>query len=535
MKTDANGWLERLLAAATAAIVLFMAYTWLARAGNDLTWDEAYNLRTYARSPLSAAALYREPNNHPLESLLKSVLVDTLGLDSPVYVRLAGFVVLLTFLLILRGWRRALMARGAIFAATVAMLAPSLARAVHEQAMALRGYFLSITLQLGYGLLLVARGDLVARAMNDVGLAPQMTGRTRWAFAGISALLLYTLPSNLALLVPLWITTAMLLRGADATPRAPWRSVCVEVTRLALRSGVIAAVLWTPLLASVILGSKRLRGVPAYEIQDRMSSIADQARLLVQQLGPVGAPDPVFFGVVGGLVGAALLIRFRSIVTRSFVTLGALTMLIVCGVTAFMSFPPRIASPFVGPMILCLIAASLVLSVRWPRPLQLVAALALTGTCFLTLPAVAESETFRRHASDLCAFLVTATRAGEHRVLVCHEGAETLRPVLHRAFGHSNVCDSLKSFERRTRPQAATSRPVADDWKEEIRARLAPPEIEPPLDLGAIECLVLVGEKEIPGGATEWKDPALEPLKSRLSKRTVFRADLRAIEIYEAP
>ncbi len=438
-------WPRRTLLATTAAVVVVVGYAWLVRLGNDLTWDEAYNLRTYAQSPLRAAALYREPNNHPLESLLKSVCTQLLGLDQPAWYRFGGFLVLLLFLGIVRGWHRTLDARRAPLAATGAVLLCFLARAVGEQALALRGYFLSITLQLGYGLLLLRRAELVGRAGPDEVHVRPLTSRDRLAFAALSAGLLYTLPSNLVLLVPLWIATAWLIPPASSGARPGVRATTVSALRLALTSCAMAGILWLPLIASVLLGSHQIRGMPVYDIDDRAASVLGQARLLLQQLQPLGAPDLAWAAILSLLLVVAFVFRARSAVVHVALMLAVTTIVLVCLVAACFSFPARIAAPFVAPLLIATILLVLDVSARWPLRRQIGIALLLNVAALCTLPWVVGKETFRRNASNLTAFVATATHPTGQRVLVCHDGAETLRPYLHRAFGDDAVCDSQRA------------------------------------------------------------------------------------------
>jgi len=82
---------RRFVIAGLAVIVIIVSYCWLVRIGNDLSWDESLNFKTYSRHPLAAIALYREPNNHPLDSLFKSVFYGVLGLDSAEFYKFPGF------------------------------------------------------------------------------------------------------------------------------------------------------------------------------------------------------------------------------------------------------------------------------------------------------------------------------------------------------------------------------------------------------------------------------------------------------------
>ena len=61
-------WLKLALHAGLLSLAALVIYLWMVRLGSDLTWDEAANFRIYARNPLTALALYHEPNNHVLES-----------------------------------------------------------------------------------------------------------------------------------------------------------------------------------------------------------------------------------------------------------------------------------------------------------------------------------------------------------------------------------------------------------------------------------------------------------------------------------
>ena len=131
-----------------AGFVLFVVYCWLRRLGQDLSWDESLNLEIYARHPFAALGLYREPNNHLLDSLFKSLFYIVPDLKTPFFYRLPNFIYITFYLyaafqLCRDAWRR-----GAPLAAGILGTMLISASLIQWQMYNMRGYLAGIVVGL---------------------------------------------------------------------------------------------------------------------------------------------------------------------------------------------------------------------------------------------------------------------------------------------------------------------------------------------------------------------------------------------------
>jgi hypothetical protein len=542
----------RLLNAVLLAIALTVTYCWCVRIADDLSWDEAASLRKYARHPLTAGAYMHDSNNHPGDSLFRSVFYGVLGLREPAIYRFAGFLILVGFLAAAWRWPRFLTERRATLAATVLVLLVFLSHAVHEQAAVLRGYFPSIVLEVVWFLLVVKWSGLLDR--EPAPAPPAITRGQRWKLAALSGLILFVLPSNALLMLILWLGTAMAFGSKLRTGRA--RQVLAEAARLGLLGTLCALVLYLPIIVTLALGKNYDRdALPIYHVVDvtRLEAIRDEVLLVLQLLEPgplventVGAhhwrlastgpvPDLVWAIAGGGLAAAAVTFGRRGRPARVACVLALATLAACATVAAFNDTPPRIRAPFVGPMIFAALFLAHDLGARMSARTQVLVSLALAALGCWALVGPVRATAFDRRASDVAAVLETVTRPAERHVLVLHDNQRNLLPYLHRAFGDAWTIDRLDELKRRFAPEAPRP-PRTSGMEAWVREHVLPEPVLPQIRVEDIDVLVLVGAKETArGGAIEWADPALDAIRKRLTRVTTLRRDERDLEVLEKP
>jgi hypothetical protein len=532
-------------------IAITVTYLWCVRIGDDLNWDEAASYRKYARNPVTAGAYMHDSNNHPGESLFRSLFFGVLGMSSPAFYRFAGFLILLGFLAAAWRWHRLLESSGAIFAATIAVLLLFLSHAIHEQAMVLRGYFPTIVLGVAW-FLLVARWSGI---LGSTGTPPRpMTRGERWKLAALSGVILYVLPSNAVLMLVIWPATAMAFGSTLRANRVV--QVISEATKLGILGGLCAAILYLPILATLALGHRYDRdALPLYPVVDvsTLQAIRDEVLLVIQQIqpGPFAdvftgryhrhpvsegtLPDLVYAALGIALLAASIALRRRERATHVAWWLLLATTAGCAALAAVNETPPRIRSPFVVPILFAALFLTHAVASRWSPREQIAASLAAIAIGYAALVAPVRATAFDRRASDLAAVLETIARPAERRALVAHANQRNLLPYLHRAFGDAWTLDKAADVRTRFSPAPPATR-AGGAFERWVREKFFPEPGFPRLRPEDVDVLVLVGDKESTrGGAIEWSDPSLDAIKKRLSRVSTLRRDARDLEIWEKP
>ncbi len=590
-----------------AAIAFFIFYGWMARIGNDLGWDDTFNFTYYGRSPALALAVYHEPNNHPLESFAKSLFYGLLRLRQPEYLRLTGALFVAAWAAAAWGWWRGLARAKSWAAAAAVVLMLFLGQAAHAQAMILRGYFLSMLLIAIYLLLLGRRMGWFegnrqnikenlgqdAQATRSLGRDVQATSKSRsgsktsqWrdylVLGGISALLLFTLPSNIQVLPALWLawfwTAGDASRGAGVdgengeNPSCPaakethgWMRFVVPSVRhwvrLAITAAILTILLYAPILAGFAFGYNHVRHVEvvASKPPGFLSGMFGEPAALMRVAAPLGLGRGIFacalaLAGLGGIFALALRLRQGA---RPQISGGAAKallsgiLLLVFGLAAPMvvagvvTYPDRIKTP-VAPVIW--IGAALVihgLTASWRERSRLAAGWALALAGVMALPSVAASTRFERQTAEVASFLATYCRPAQRPALICHNMMPLYFP-LRRVFSPNQTLLGPGEIESKwllapqTKSGAAPSLSAASArndpaWKCAAKWLLGvePPPSEPPPNINDIQVLAIIDNDTEAVYKTNWDHPAIQALMQRLPRRSDFQIGDYKITVYE--
>jgi hypothetical protein len=520
---DGNGRRDRdrtwtaALCAGLAAVAIVAAYCWASRAGSDLTWDEAFNLRIYSRHPLTAVALYDEHNNHPLESFLKSLFVWTLG-DHPPMRRITGLLFVAAHLAIAASLFRRMFQAGAVLAATVLVLVMLLARGISYQAMELRGYFLSNVLQFAWLFLL-------SRETGLFGGPPTVawTRRVAIRYGILAALIAFTLPSNVLVLPALWVLTVEAFRDPDA------RGLGTDFRRgaqLALASVAFTALAYLPIAAAQLLGLSRFHNSEARPVSDVLAAAANEIGLAVRQLAPRGVPEAAFGWILLGVAVAAAVAALRpgGRLARLGLLVAAVALFTRTAFAAFVAYPERARTAQVAPLAIALVLAVHGLAAGLGRRVQLfLASAVLVATATFALPELVAEAGPYRVPSQIAAFLETTCRPDSRAVLVVHDGLRDPLEAVGRTFGAASVVSGQRELDARLAGETPEGRLAEGTWRARLRDWLFPRRPLPPLDPSKVDVLVLIDDETRPPGATQWRHPAIERLEARLGRRADFR------------
>jgi accessory gene regulator protein AgrB len=525
-----------LLYAGLAAISAIVLYLWMRRLGSDLTWDEAWNFRVYARHPLTALGLYNEFNNHPLESFLKSVFYSTFGLDAPNMLRFTGFLLVVSYALVGFALFRRLARQGAYLGAALLVLILLLTRAFSVQAIEMRGYFLSILLQWVWFAVL-ARDTAFLSWAGAAVTAPRRTWTT-WTvvrYAVLSALVVFTLPSNVLGMPPLWALTVAAFGGPAAQP---FRLHARRFLHLGILSALFSALLYAAIFTSLALGYSRVKIEGAGAAHDVLLCIRDELALTVSQLAPWGIAPEALPWALAAVVAAGAVMAFRPDRRLARIALLVLAIAVVVRVTlpAVVSYATRVRCALAPPITIGVLLIVVDLSARWRPRVQVLGALALVGGSLLLVPALVREEKAYHLPSEVASFIETYARPGERHLLVGHAGLGDPLSPLERVFGTSHVVGGKTELEDRLRGDAPARAPDRPGFKAWIRGLILPEDQPlPRIDPARVEVLVLIDEVNRPAQASDWKHAALEEIKQRLPRRSEFRRDVYRMVVYEAP
>jgi hypothetical protein len=533
-------WLKLALNAGLLFLAALVIYLWMVRLGSDLTWDEATNFRVYARNPVTAIGLYHEPNNHILDSFLKSVLVWGFGLDEPNVLRFAGFLYVAAYLAV--GWAlfRRLSRAGAIVTATVLALLLLLTRGFNYWATEMRGYFLSITLQFGYLLMLVRHTGLLG---PPGAVSGEFTGPRPWdrktvlTHALFSALIVAALPTNVIAVATTWLITVWAFKSAGS---APGRSPVRMYFELAVPSGILTILFYAPAALGIVFGISQFKSVHGHFSSDFARLARDEVAMAVTQLAPRGI-DVAAFGwtlvALAAVACAAALRPGRRLTRLALLTIGASIVLRIVFAICF-SYPSRARCALVPTLVTAIVLAVFDLTASWRQKAQVLISLVLVAGALALVPTLVREERPGRVASDIASLVEMDSHAsGAHAVLVAGRDLEDPLDPLVRVVGRTRFVATPTELDSRFAGVPQESRHPKGSWKRWLRDAILPEDPRPPIDPAAVDYLVLIDfdpeHKE--GQASEWSSPALAAIKKRLTRQTEYaRADYR-IRIFRMP
>jgi hypothetical protein len=520
-----------LLLAGVIGLAALVVFFWMARLGWDLSWDEALNFRAYARNPATAVALYREANNHPLDSLIKSVFYSVFGMHERPGYRISGFLYVAAYVAIGAVAFQRLWRRGSFLTATVLALVMLLPSALVRQAMSMRGYFLAITLEFAY-CLLVARDARLFAAPTDPAPAagPSWTRRSLFTYGILGALIGYTVPINV-LAVPALSVLAVLALSPGATAG----TIVRRILALGVVSALFTALLYSPILVAIALKLTGPEHFPVRELGGVLGSVQDDIACIAMHLAPRGVPDwtcgAATLAVFG--VGALVAIKGSRLARLALVTAGV-ALLVRIAFIVVLGYPRRSRPSLIVPIAFAFPMIAHAASWQWkPRP-QLLCSLVLVAASLSLMPAFASEERPDRRAWGIASFLETYAGSRLPGLLVVHNHIELLDHELRRVLGPEHVVEGRDDLDARLAGRAPSQRFAAGSWKQRLHDLMLGEDPPLPIDPSKVEILAILDHQDLGVPASGWDHPALEALKARLSRHREFWRDFHKIHVYEA-
>lgn len=520
------------LLAGLGVVVFFALYCWLLRLGDDLQWDEAYNLRVYARHPLVALALYWEPNNHVFETFLKSLFYG-LGLDRPEFYKLGGFVALALYLAAGFAACRELWSRRSWGAAALLAVLLMLNRAAFDQALQLRGYFLSMAIALVY-LALAARSGRWLEDEDSLGVSPSRMppGRELLPFAALSALLLWTVPSNALLLPALWGAVAW-PRRSPAAPALLRRAATLAALTIAL-----TVVAYLPVAVGFLLDVNRLENIPSGEPSDLLAPFVREPALLLRLAAPLYASSSEPWMAASAAAALAVLSLAALLRGRRLSSLAPALLLISATLAAsailalVLRYPERAKTPAVIPLIVGAVLLAHAATFHASARVRLGFGYAALLLGLLGLPALARETRFDRSATSALGFLQGYLRADEHTVLICSK-SEPLQLGLLRSFPDELLAQGELDLDLIFEGEQAGTELMKRAWLRRVRDLLLPPARRAHARPEDVDLLVFIVDEKIGRDPTAWEHPALTSIQQRLGGRVEFRQGFYRIVIVQ--
>lgn len=518
------------LQAALFGLALVPLYAWLLRLGDDLMWDEAYNLRTYARHPVIALALYWEPNNHVLETFIKSIFFGLLRWPSPAFDRFGAFLIFIFYLAVVSGWFMEFRRRGAWAAATLVLILSLYGAAPFDQALRMRGYFLSMGLAFLFLGLAAHRGRWVENADTDppASLPPGSARRDMLYFALLSTALLWTVPSNALMLPALW---AALLLGS------PLRERLSRAAALSAQTALFTALAYSPVALGFAIRVNRFENLPAGEPLSLARALATEpvhlARLAAPPYGDA-AGEWVGLGALGFLgilaLAAPILARQRRVLIPAtalvFLTLALGTLSSLISV-----YPERAKTPMAVPLAVgAVLLVDAITRHRGPTA-KLGLAFLFAGFAAASIPSVLHATALDRTASRTIGFLETYTRPGTNHVLVCNK-SQPLQMGLERSLAGGFLAMGELDLDLIFKGEDHGTPLMKREGLRRVRDLLLPPVQRNHAAPGDIDLLVYVVDEKIGRDPTQWKHEALRSIHARLTHREEFRQAHYRLVIY---
>jgi hypothetical protein len=515
------------------SIAALVVYVWMLKLSADLAWDEAWNFSAYASNPLKAVALYHEHNNHPLDSFLKSIFFAVLGFTELATLKITGFLYVVGYLAIAWIAFRRFEKDGWILGAALLVPMMLLTRGINHQAVELRGYFLSVVLQALY-LLLLCRDTGLLRGGTPPP-PPPWSRRTMLEYAALTALILWTLPSNILAMPPLWLLTAILFGPPAPAPSQRWTR---RATTLVAAGGALTLILYAPIILTLALKISVFDKTPGRAVGDRLGAMRDEMGILISQLAPRGIPEQVFGWVLAAwfVLGVVLALRPGA----RFAKLGVLTMVVAALVrmlfAAVLFYPTRVRTALVPPLLFGMLLIACELTSRWRASTQVIVALAFTGVvAFWSMPAIVQHTGHSHVSSEVAAFLQAYGRPESRNMLIAHDDLNhALLPTI-RAFGPERIVDLGTHAETAARFRGVPLPKPPASWKQSLRELVLPAERFHPIDASKVEVLVLVDHDDRPEPASKSSDPVIASIKARLTRHGVFDRPPFHLHVFEKP
>ncbi len=548
MKQDDNltlqtQWRSQLIMVLLLGFSLLIAYTWLIRAADDLSWDETHNYRIYGRHPLVAISLYLEPNNHPLDSLFKSFFYGLLTLNEPAFYHFSGFILMMLFLMIVWHWITLLKQADAVHGAAVLVVLLLSSNGIQQQVMNLRGYFPSMVLALCYLLLLMKKRRRWLGLADPVHENPDVTAsierrnqrvfftannKDLFSFAVLSALLIFTVPTNIICAAALWTITAIKpsnnppLKGAG---RGHIPAAAIKFARtwlkLALLSIVVSLILYGPILLGFLLGINRFDNAAGGFSFDLLRGLIKDPYLLLSLTTPVGLPPVVFSIIAVSLVGLAIAYSQRAAIAYIGAILFLSSLLFSGMFSTIMRSIPRIKTPLVPLLCIAMTFIFAGLTGHWSKKQKQTAAICILAAGLLLLPNIVRTTDFHREASRVAAFLETYCRPSERLTLVCHTDHALSFP-LWRVFSQSYVIDGAGGLDRTFSGVPKLRVSLDTSFKKTLLNIFFPDYHYHAIKQEEIEVLVLISSEHGEIQPDSWKHPALQQIKQRLTHRSEY-------------
>lgn len=500
-----------------AAFVVLVVSAWLQKVSSDLNWDEALSYRVYARHPLTAVALYLEPNNHPLESLYRSIFWSVPGFSGSGFLRLPGLVLLAGYLLalgaLLRSWWRS--SRWlAVSVLGVGLLA---AAETQVQVLQLRGYFLSMLL------LLVYFGYLI-RASGLTGGEGTWTTRSVWVHSTLVALLCFTVPSNLLLVPALWlgVLVAYGRRGADFGR---------GLLQLGGLSALLTVLAYVPIGVGYLVGVNRMNRFPGGEPVGPLMGLRQGLTDVLEQARPLAVNEAVFAGLVGAILLLAVVLAFRRRETWVALIQVAAVFLTSAVFSAFVTAPVRIKSPMIVILWFSLALAAGAATERWRASVRLAGALVLVLGGLAAVPRVIDANRPHHTETTIVSILETVYAPEDGGILV---GVDTDNLAFYaaRAFGEDAVIRKRTHIEEAFGAPFEPTRPEDASWKTALRQRLFPELEHAAWNPDSIRVLVLARETDLDPDPGYWSHPLLDAVTRQMSRRDSFRKEPYEVVIW---
>ena len=519
---------------ALGAVVVVTVFSWMLRLWDDLRWDEALNFKAYARHPVTALALYHEPNNHPLESLWKSFFYFGLGFDDPTTWRFPAFLLALTYLGIVGLIARELLRRGGALAATATVVLLLHAWGIHAQVMVMRGYFMTSLLLTMILLVVVRRGRLLDAGRDREASPPFSSSSWRYLtlVGGLFALVLFTVPSNVLVVVPLLVTTsfAMTMPSED---RSYARGVVRTFLRMTTITTGLALLLWTPILVGLVTGVSRFHGVPHAVPVDRFANYLRDVEHIIANARPFEVPSAMMFLVGAGLLAVVgtLSSPYRRLAAWALLT-AVLVPLMSAAAGLVSVFPSRTRDPFVVPVTFAVAMIAFAATARLPKLLQHVGAIGLLAYSLVApdvFPFMMRGDplVYPHEVQESATLLAAVTRPDRQDVVIVHDYLEPLRPYLHRTMGRARVVDGRAEMRQRVlgEPRAPWRQGSGKlgVWRDRILPEEPPPPGIVPDD---VDVLVLVEDDwrvEFMSGPLTWDEEGFVAWWKSFPKRREVR------------
>jgi hypothetical protein len=523
--------LRGLTTALIVAVLLVMSYGWVLRLGDDLGWDEALNLRVYSRHPLTSVALMREPNNHPFESLFKSLFVWGFGMKRDVELKFPGYLVGVTYLLTAVLLFRLMARRGAWSAGVATLMLLVVNYATNAQVMNMRGYMMTMTLALVYLYRVASHAEWFSA--ESLAESPVLSRRRFLEYAALLTILLYTLPSNIVTCSILACATAVSYRWNERS-HPGFSSWLKTAAALMTTVSIGALFLYAPLIFSNFVGLSRIRYVKLNTDVSVGDGILRGFDSLAKLAAPVGV-SPYLFATAAGILAAIAAFRMRRCSSaRVGLVLIAVTMAAHFATCAVGKYATRVMSTLVPLVLIGLGSAIHALSRKRSTRSQSVLGAIIAAAALWPAGAAHTKVEFARNIDRAAAFIAAIAQSKECSPLVCHSALEPVQARLIRDFPRSRIAEVQHAFDRK---------PAESNWVEsgsisfgkKLRDRLFPDQFVALVPPDNVDVLFVIGfsDLSVDEDVHRWQHPEFKALMARLKHTGTYRFDELSVDVYE--